>query len=164
MAAGAIDPQLPGIKAKAMSVLSAQYTDKAAALAKIRQDLRAYYQKAFGMDYAQQQKRVEQTVDEIVKIYENNFFPRMKTRWDKYPDNIGHMTSPGCFRCHGGNHASADGKVITRDCTSCHVIIEQGPAGSVEKNTDGLMFRHPVAIGEVWRDMNWFECHTVGAC
>jgi hypothetical protein len=39
-----------------------------------------------------------------------------------YPDNIGHIDSPGCFRCHDDNHKSKDGKKISQDCDTCHKI------------------------------------------
>ena len=35
-------------------------------------------------------------------IYRTNFFPEMKADWSKYPENIGHLDCPGCFRCHDG--------------------------------------------------------------
>lgn len=37
--------------------------------------------------------------------------------------HIGHQDFPGCFRCHDGSHASADGRVITQDCNACHNIL-----------------------------------------
>ena len=49
-----------------------------------------------------------------------------------YPNNLGHMDSPGCFRCHDGNHTTADSKrVINNDCTVCHqtpAVDETSPA------------------------------------
>jgi hypothetical protein len=36
------------------------------------------------------------------------------------------MDSPGCFRCHDGNHTSADGQTITNDCSACHQIVASG--------------------------------------
>jgi hypothetical protein len=47
----------------------------------------------------------------------------MKLDWGTYPDHIGHEQSPGCFRCHGGNHSDSDGETITMDCRSCHTIV-----------------------------------------
>jgi hypothetical protein len=31
----------------------------------------------------------------------------------------------GCFRCHDGNHTSADGRTIKGDCDTCHTILAQ---------------------------------------
>jgi hypothetical protein len=44
------------------------------------------------------------------------------------PDNIGHTRSAGCFRCHGGEHASQDGKKITNNCFACHHSSAVGDA------------------------------------
>jgi hypothetical protein len=45
---------------------------------------------------------------------------------------LGHMDAPGCFRCHDGDHATADKKKsITQDCTVCHqalAVEEESPA------------------------------------
>ena len=38
----------------------------------------------------------------------------MKANWSVYPDNLGHMIWPGCFRCHDGNHKAEDGKRPSR--------------------------------------------------
>ena len=35
-----------------------------------------------------------------------------------YPDNIGHMTSQGCFGCHDGSHTAKDGTTINADCST----------------------------------------------
>ena len=42
-----------------------------------------------------------------------------------YPDNTGHLNSPGCFRCHDDSHAAKDGTSISGDCEFCHKQIEQ---------------------------------------
>ncbi|MBI5149214.1 MAG: NapC/NirT family cytochrome c [Candidatus Omnitrophica bacterium] len=158
-----IDPGLPSIKEKGLELLSAKYSSREEALEAIRQKLTAFYQEQFGDQYPANQARVEQAVGEIGRLYKDYFFPEMRARWDAYPDNIGHLISPGCFRCHGGQHTASDGKTISRDCTVCHTIIEQGPPGALEKSTDGLPFQHPVDIGDMWQEMNCYECHTGGS-
>ncbi|MCR4336714.1 MAG: cytochrome c3 family protein, partial [Candidatus Omnitrophica bacterium] len=95
-----------------------------------------------------------------IAMYKINFFPEMKTRWDNRPDNIGHLWTPGCFRCHDDNHKSDDGKVITKDCTSCHTIIEQGPAGAVQSSIKGLEFVHPFEDDGLWKEMDCASCHS----
>ena len=47
----------------------------------------------------------------------------MKVTWGTYPSNLGHMDSPGCFRCHDGDHVSADGRSIPNDCSTCHDLL-----------------------------------------
>jgi hypothetical protein len=86
--------------------------------------------------------------------------PELRDR-KRYPDNIGHMTDLGCFRCHDGKHVSATGKVISKDCNSCHTILYQGtdPPPTTLALT-GLEFEHPAEVGEVWQEMNCKDCHA----
>ena len=46
----------------------------------------------------------------------------MNVGFGTYPNNIGHIDSPGCFRCHDDNHTAKDGKKIGQDCETCHAI------------------------------------------
>ena len=52
-------------------------------------------------------------------IFESNFFSRMKVSWRSYPDNVGHLEFPGCFRCHDGKHVDDAGNPITPRCSAC---------------------------------------------
>jgi hypothetical protein len=65
---------------------------------------------------------VKAAVATVQAIYAKNVFPEMRVNWGTYPNNTGHNDSPGCFRCHDGNHASSDGRVISNDCATCHEI------------------------------------------
>jgi len=69
---------------------------------------------------------VQQAGQEVANIYLRNVFPDMRVTWGTRPNNLGHNDSPGCFRCHDGNHQSADGKTITNDCSACHQILVSG--------------------------------------
>ena len=108
------------------------------------------------------QDKVEQAIRNIAIMYERNFFPEMKSRWDAYPDNIGHMISLGCFRCHDNQHKAPTGEVISRKCTLCHIITEQGIDGKIQKSTDGLEFQHPWDGDDSWKTTNCTDCHTGG--
>ena len=44
----------------------------------------------------------------------------MNVKWGTYPNHIGHIDSPGCFRCHDDEHKASDGAVIRQDCEICH--------------------------------------------
>ena len=160
MSRGDIDETLPGIKEKAMKLMSGKYASSDEAGQKIQETLTAQYQKTFGADYPSREKDVQKSVTEVVKLFRQNFFPVMKTRWDTHPNNIGHLVSQGCFRCHDGQHAAAGGDVISRDCKICHTIIEQGPPDNLQKNADGLDFQHPFEDDGSWQEMNCADCHT----
>ena len=58
----------------------------------------------------------------VQDLYRRNVFPDMNVRFGTYPNNIGHIDFPGCFRCHDDNHKSKDGKKIGQDCETCHAI------------------------------------------
>jgi hypothetical protein len=55
-------------------------------------------------------------------IYRTNVFPAMKIGWGTYKNQIGHMTTNGCFRCHDDSHKTRDGRTLGQDCESCHTI------------------------------------------
>ncbi|MCG3176665.1 MAG: hypothetical protein MOGMAGMI_01623 [Candidatus Omnitrophica bacterium] len=160
---GRIDPSIPDIKERALKALDKEYDSTAEALESIPSDLRAYYEKKHP-DYLREHSGAIDTAAETLKrLYQNDFFPEMKARWDTHPDNIGHLTTPGCFRCHGGEHRTLDGaRTITKDCKACHTIVEQGPAGRTERSLDGLDFIHPVDDDNGWKEMNCHDCHTGG--
>ena len=52
-----------------------------------------------------------------------NVFPAMNVKWGTYQNHIGHIDSPGCFRCHDGSHTASDGSVIRQDCDLCHSFM-----------------------------------------
>ena len=66
--------------------------------------------------------QVDRAVAAVQDIYQRNVFPAMNVTFGTYPNNIGHIDSPGCFRCHDDDHKSKDGKKIGQDCETCHAI------------------------------------------
>ena len=46
----------------------------------------------------------------------------MNVKFGTYPDNVGHVDFPGCFRCHDDEHKTSDGRAIGQDCETCHKI------------------------------------------
>jgi nitrate/TMAO reductase-like tetraheme cytochrome c subunit len=162
LAAGTIAPTLPFIRKIGVELLSAKYASAEDALHAIARGLRSFYQKEHPEVLATQPAAVDSAASELQAIYQRTFFPYMRARWDEYPDNIGHLIFPGCFRCHDGQHRSADGKVVDRDCTTCHTIVAEGKAGSTAYASDGaaLTFVHPEDIGDAWQVMPCSTCHT----
>ena len=71
---------------------------------------------------------VETAVREVQRIYGRNVFPEMKLTWGTHPNHIGHEDFLGCFRCHDGNHKTAQGRVISQECDACHQILAQDEA------------------------------------
>jgi hypothetical protein len=86
----------------------------------------------------------------------------MKTDWRTHPNNIGHKDWNGCFRCHDGNHKTADGTktIAASDCNSCHLILAQGNGEELKKlNADGYPFFH---IDSEFSEFSCTTCHTGG--
>jgi hypothetical protein len=156
-----IDATLPFIRSTAVQALVQPYSSTAAALDSIGIFIRNFYQQGYA-EIAQSKKvAINSAVAEIQRGYQKNFFPEMRVSWKAYPNNIGHLQDPGCFRCHDGKHASADGKLIPNDCGSCHTIITQGWDKVKEPvSLAGLPFQHPVDVGDAWKTMLCSECHT----
>lgn len=161
LAAGAISMGLPFIKTTAVTALEGNYTSKESALDSIKSVITEFYAGRYPELASAHQADIQNAVNEVQRIYSRNYFPEMGVSWKKFPDNIGHVRSLGCFRCHDGKHVSDDGKVISRDCNVCHVIIgQQNGSEPARESLTGLEYRHPVDIGDAWKEMNCSDCHN----
>ncbi len=153
LANGVLDGGIPDIKRNGIEALDGGYATEAEAMEAIRQKLADAYPEGG--------PAIEKAISTIQYIYSQTIFPEMKVSWREYPDHIGHMITPGCFRCHNGDHRDAEGRTITRDCNTCHSIIAQGPGRNVESiSSGGLDFQHPEDIDEEWKETRCDECHT----
>ncbi len=164
LAYGAIDPELPFIKREAIKALLVNYASHDEAAIKIREQLEKFYRDKYPVVSAEKNGSLDQAVKAVAEIYRENFFPKMNVSWKVYPDNIGHMIFPGCFRCHDGQHKTPQGKVLRNDCNICHVITAQGTTDAMETKVEGLEFKHPdEGVGDAWKEMKCYDCHTGGA-
>lgn len=154
MEVGRIDPALPSIKKNAVAALTKPYATHREAVEKIAAELSAQYPN---------EPRIKPAIAALQDIYRRNFFPEMKANWKAYPDNVGHKDSPGCFRCHDGQHVTADKKMMIQnnDCKACHVILTQRKGAEKAKvSSEGLLFEHPG--GEIDVSMKCSDCHNGG--
>jgi nitrate/TMAO reductase-like tetraheme cytochrome c subunit len=134
---GKINRGLPWIKTNAVWALAQPYTNTDQALSAIATILAGHYPG---------DSRIAGAIGAVQDIYTNNFFPAMNTDWRSHPSNLGHQDWPGCFRCHDGDHKTADGKRIIKasDCTTCHIILAQGTgAALLDLSATGKKFVHP---------------------
>ena len=162
MAAGYIDASLPDVKSVGVTLLDKKYDSGEAALQQIASGMASYYRDHYP-DLAREKKPlISAAVSWLQEVYRENSFPYMKVRWDTYADNIGHLDSVGCFRCHDGLHKSSSGEVVGKECTKCHIILQQGTTGNMSFSSEpqGLAFQHPESIGDLWKAMNCSDCHT----
>ncbi len=161
MSLGWIDPALPSAKSVAVDALERSYSTKPIALDSIRLLITEFYDGQYPQVMETKQDAVERMIAEVQKIYARNYFPEMNTNWRMFNDNIGHMYYPGCFRCHDGKHQTEDGRVLSRDCNVCHTILAQElTKGGMQVDIGGVHYRHPVDIGEAWKEMNCSDCHS----
>jgi nitrate/TMAO reductase-like tetraheme cytochrome c subunit len=123
MADRAISPDLPWVHKEGLELLKANYTTEDEARAKIPEQLTAFYRTQHPDVLAAKPDLVKQAGDALVTIFTSNVFPEMKVTWGTHPNHIGHMSYPGCFRCHDGDHTAKDGSAITQDCSACHNLL-----------------------------------------
>jgi nitrate/TMAO reductase-like tetraheme cytochrome c subunit len=121
IAAGRISRKLPFVRREGVRLLKGDYPAQDAGLRAVDEELRRFYApRGSAID----SRDVDQAVDTLQTLYRRNVFPDMKVTWGVYPDNIGHVTSTGCFRCHDGSLTAKDGTAINADCEYCHRQIE----------------------------------------
>ena len=123
MTQGAISPELPWIHKEGLALLKADYQTEAEARVKIPEQLTQFYRNEHPEVLAQHPDLVKKAGEGLVYVFTTNVFPDMKVTWGTHPNHIGHMSYPGCFRCHDGDHVSQSGKSITQDCAVCHNLL-----------------------------------------
>jgi len=156
---GHIDASLPYIKREAVDALVQPYPDKATAKRRIVERLLSFYRINYPLIWQEQQDSILRSAQTVAEIYDRNIFPRMKVTWNTYPENVGHLYSPGCSRCHDGKHRSDDGSVIRADCDICHTFLVEMPDGS------GALvpgqFEHSMRMVK-HQSLQCYDCHTGG--
>ena len=123
IAAGLVSQKLPFVRREGVRLVTAQYPSQDEGVQAIERGLRIFYESR-GVD----PQALVRSVTALQDLYRHNVFPDMKVTWGTYPDNRGHVTSSGCFRCHDDSHKAKDGSVISGDCEWCHKEIPR-PGG-----------------------------------
>jgi NapC/NirT cytochrome c family, N-terminal region len=134
LASGEIASNLPFVKKRSLELLKAEYRTQDEAAQKIVEGLRNYYRTSYPALLQQRANEIEQAGKAVWAIYARNVFPDLKVTWGSYPNNLGHTDVTGCFRCHDESHSTADKKVISQDCATCHdMLAVDEPAPEVLK-------------------------------
>jgi nitrate/TMAO reductase-like tetraheme cytochrome c subunit len=168
LARGVISPLIPEIRLKSLEVLHAPYETKAAGLEGI-EGLLSYYQKHYAEYYAINNRLIRQAIDSLLDFYTISVFPEQKSDWDSHEDNLGHLNSPGCFRCHDGEHLNDQNQAIRLECNVCHSIpvvakpsdfittieISRGPEPESHLSPNWITLHRDVF------DTSCSNCHTV---
>lgn len=158
LVSGKIDSRLPFIKKVSFELLNKPYKSNEEAYGAITAGIKNYYAMNYPAIASTKSDAINNAVKAVRDIYSKNNFPEMKTTWSTHPDNIGHFYWPGCFRCHDGKHKSADGRVISKDCDLCHLVIGQKQE-NILTGTRVSGFVHPVDIGDELVKTNCSDCH-----
>jgi hypothetical protein len=123
LASGLVDRALPYVRKQGVALLKGSYTSHEEAASGIRRGLGEFYGKEYPHVLEQQRGGVDAAAGVLAEIYAGNVFPAMNVSWGTYPNNLGHQNFPGCFRCHGGSHKSAEGREIPSACDTCHALL-----------------------------------------
>jgi nitrate/TMAO reductase-like tetraheme cytochrome c subunit len=141
LATGEIPISLPFIKKEGVALLKAEYQTSEEAASKLPEGIRDFYKQSYPNIFETREQDVRQAGQAILAIYNRNVFPDLKVTWGTYPNNLGHMDFPGCFRCHDGGHSTASGETITQDCTACHEALAMDEASPEILKTLGIADR-----------------------
>jgi len=134
IAAGRISTALPFIKRNSVALLNGDYPTLGAA-DKAISGLRSTYAAKYPLVAQKQAAQVTKAINELKVEYRLIATPAMKVQAKTYPDNLGHLTSPGCFRCHDGAHylvvkGKITNKTIPSECSTCHTFPQVGASAS----------------------------------
>ena len=128
LAQGLLDGKVPWLRKTALAVLAGATPPRDLATDYFRKALEDGYRR----DHPAQvpaAASLDAAARGLSALYRRNVYPAMKLTWNQYPSNIGHGgpdpgdTKAQCFRCHSGDHKSADGREISSKCESCHEVI-----------------------------------------
>ncbi len=157
LAAGALDPGWPAIKRVVVAAVSARYPDLVSARREIDAALRSRYRVAGDVT----EQRLAAAIATAIDIYQRSSFPGFGVDAASYPDQMGHLSWPGCFRCHDGEHRDADGEAVSGDCQTCHEILHQARGDAIDAPADRhpQPFQHPGADPDLHVGVLCTDCH-----
>lgn len=131
---GQIDQKLPFIRREGDTRLIADYTSVAEADYAI-EGIRDFYAGQYPLVAKMKASEIDAAIASLQGIYRLLATPEMRVTAATYPNNLGHQSAPGCFRCHDGAHYKVLNGAITKDtissaCATCHTFPQIGPTVS----------------------------------
>jgi hypothetical protein len=150
-----IDPSIPEIHKKGVEVLSVTYKTQEEGLTAIA-GLENFYKTSYADFYQGHPDAVKTAIAQIQTIYKDNVFLDQKVDWTTHPNNLGHMQTAGCFRCHDGKHLDAKQQAIRLECNLCHSI----PTVAQQKD---FVTKIEISHGpepDSHRNQNWINLHN----
>jgi len=159
---GRIDPTLPYVKREAVATLLPPHLATEEAHARIGESLSRFYRDNYPDLWESRRASIYQAIDTTREIYSGNVFSEMRVNWTTYPDNIGHLNSAGCFRCHDNRHVNQNGEKISDSCESCHTFLISSRDGEEESFRTGD-FEHLMPLEGPHSTVRCDQCHSGGA-
>ncbi|HEX5944088.1 MAG TPA: NapC/NirT family cytochrome c [Anaerolineales bacterium] len=153
MARGQINPEIPLIRKKAVELLSVKYPSRQKAFAAF-DALEDYYKKT--TYYSGHADQITEAIQALKDVYDRTVFHDQQIDWTTHPNNLGHITSPGCLRCHDGKHLDEKQQAIRLECNVCHSI-------PVVSGTDDFVTNIEISRGpepESHLNPNWISLHN----
>ena len=153
MSRGLIDAEIPLIHQKAVEVLAVSYTSREEAFAAF-DGVESYYQNTDY--YPGHGEQIKAAVQALKDIFDNTVFLEQKIDFTTHPNNLGHINSPGCFRCHDGKHLDANDQAIRLECNVCHSV-------PVVAGKDDFVTKIEISRGpepDTHRNPNWISLHN----
>jgi hypothetical protein len=123
MAQGSPSSGLPFVHREGLALIKGKYESQSDAQTRIPAGLITFYRSQYPAVWNAQRPQIYAAAKALVDLYTTNIFPSMKVTWGTHPNNIGHNDSPGCFRCHDGDHTAKGGATVTNDCSVCHNLV-----------------------------------------
>ncbi len=119
-----LNPELPGLREDAFTVLQAKYTSRTEAKEQLVESLVTLQAKRNGDAFVNEHEAsLISSGKYLLEAYLGNVWPDMKVTWGTYKGHNGHQDEAdgyGCFRCHDDTHETEFGKTISQDCSLCH--------------------------------------------
>lgn len=156
---GRIDAELPFIKREAVAALARTYPDSRTAMTDIETALTSFYRVNHPQISASRSDEIRAAVEAVQDVFGRIAFPAMKVDWRTYPDNVGHMNSAGCFRCHDGRHMDDRGRAISSECEVCHTFLN--PAEDAPGAVREGRFTHHMRL-TLHEHLRCNQCHSGG--
>jgi hypothetical protein len=157
LARGVIAVDIPYIRREAVKALTKGYANEATAFAGIAKALDSFYETSYPEFYITGAAKIQAAITEVQRIYSVSVFSDQLLDWNTHPDNLGHINSPGCFRCHDGKHLDPAKKAIRLECNLCHSIpVVAGPDKLV---TNLEVDRGPEPASHL--NANWISLHNM---
>jgi nitrate/TMAO reductase-like tetraheme cytochrome c subunit len=155
LALGLISVDIPYIRQKGREVLSAEYATREEGLTAIAA-LRDQYKEEYIEFYTVHSAKIDMAIESLQTIFTDIIYYDQKIDWETYPSNIGHVESPGCFRCHDGKHFNEAKEAVRLECNVCHSI-------PVVADGDDFITNIEISHGlepEGHKNPNWIALHN----